>query len=49
MVVTVMHLTLKGLLALLGRTENPKFKNDAAAEVKRMMTAYVDDVIKEKS
>ena len=48
MVVTVMYLGLKALLALIGRSEDPAFKHQASAEVKRMLTAYVDDIIREQ-
>jgi AcrR family transcriptional regulator len=48
MVVTVMYIGLKALLALIGRSEDPAFKHQAAAEVKRMLTAYVDDIIREQ-
>ncbi|UCG51678.1 MAG: TetR/AcrR family transcriptional regulator [Candidatus Latescibacterota bacterium] len=48
MVVTVMHLGLKSLLGLFGRSDTPRLKALAAAEMKRMFTAYVDQVIREQ-
>jgi len=47
-VVTAMHLALKALLALIGRPENAGFKDRVAAEVKHMLTAYIDEVIREQ-
>ena len=43
-----MHLALKALLALIGRAENAGFKDRAAAEVKHMLTVYVDEVIRKE-
>jgi AcrR family transcriptional regulator len=48
MVVTVIYLGLKALLALMGRSEDPAFRQQAAAEVKRMLTVYVDDIVREQ-
>jgi len=48
MVVTVLYLGLKALLALMGRSEDPEFRRKASAEVKRMLTVYVDDIIREQ-
>jgi AcrR family transcriptional regulator len=45
MVVNVMGTAVKALLGLLGRSNNRRFKAQAAAEMKRMITAYIEDVM----
>jgi AcrR family transcriptional regulator len=47
-VVTVMEVAVKSLLTLIGRSDSVEFKARAATEVKRMLTLYVDDVIREQ-
>lgn len=48
-VVTAMNVAVKSLLALLGRSESVSFKARAATEIKRMLTLYIDDVIREQN
>ena len=48
-VVTVIEVTVKSLFTLIGRPESMEFKARAATEVKRMLTLYVDDVIREQN
>jgi hypothetical protein len=47
MIVATMELAVKSLLALLGRSEDPGFKAQAATEAKRMLVAYVEEAIRE--
>ncbi len=49
LVVGMMHLGLKALLNLIGRSDDAKFNERATAEVKRMLSVYVDDVIREEN
>jgi len=49
LVVGMMHLGLKALLNLIGRSNDTKFNDRATAEVKRMLSVYVGDVIREES
>jgi AcrR family transcriptional regulator len=45
MIVTVFEHTVKSLLGLLGRADNPAFKAQAATETKRMLCAYLEDAL----
>ncbi len=48
-VVTAMKVAVKSLLGLLGRSDSVSFKARAATEIKRMLTLYIDDVIREQN
>ena len=45
MIVTVIEHTVKSLLGLLGRSDTPAFKAQAATETKRMLCAYLEDAL----
>jgi AcrR family transcriptional regulator len=47
MIVATIELTVKTLLGLLGRFDDPAFKAKAATETKRMLVAYVQEVVRE--
>jgi AcrR family transcriptional regulator len=47
-VVTVMEMAVKSLLALIGRSDGASFKAQAATEIKRMLTLYIDGVIRDQ-
>jgi len=47
-VVTVMEVAVKSLLTLIGRSDSVEFKARTATEVKRMLTLYIDEVIREQ-
>lgn len=45
-VVTAMNVAVKSLLALLGRPDHSEYKVRVAADIKRMLVLYVDDLIR---
>ena len=45
MIVTVFEHTVKSLVGLLGRSDTPAFKAQAATETKRMLCAYLEDAL----
>ncbi|UCH83763.1 MAG: hypothetical protein JSW50_15155, partial [Candidatus Latescibacterota bacterium] len=47
-VATVMEVAVKSLLTLIGRSDSMEFRARAATEVKRMLTLYIDEVIREQ-
>ena len=48
MIVTVLELAVKSLLGLVGRSDDPAFQAQAATETKRMLIAYIEDVVRER-
>ncbi len=48
MVVTVLGLSVKSLLGLIGRSSSAAFKAEAAIETKHMLTAYIDELAREQ-
>jgi AcrR family transcriptional regulator len=48
MIVRVFEHTVKSLLGLLDRADNPAFKAQAATETKRMLCAYLEDALGEQ-
>jgi AcrR family transcriptional regulator len=47
MTLVVMQLALKSLIGVLSRSDDAKFDAQATAETKRMLTAYIEEVIRE--
>ena len=47
MMLITMQLAVKSLIAALGHSQNDVFKASVVAETKRMLTAYIEDVIRE--